>query len=106
MNNFKAIGKKFIKEVRKLYPENISEAFLFGSAAKNKEKFNSDIDILVIINKKERQIKDSLHSIAADYLLRYNIPIGLKVVDQNTYDSLLNIPTDFYKEIQKTGIRI
>ncbi len=106
MNDFKEISKKFSKEIRKLFDGNIVDVILFGSVARNNESFNSDIDILVITKKKDIELKDSLHNIAASYLLEYDIPIGLKVVDFNVYNSLSSIPTDFYKEIQKSGIKI
>jgi len=106
MNKFKEIGKMFSRKIKDLFNDNIVNVVLFGSVAKNEESFDSDIDILVIVKRKDIELKDSLHSIASDYLLKYDVPIGLKVIDFDTFSSLSSIPTDFYREVQKTGISI
>ena len=94
-----AITKQFRQAVEKKY--NIIEMKLFGSFARGDYSKTSDIDLMVILPKVDRNIEEDLFNIAYDLELEYDCVIDCLVLPQDFNN---NIP--IYKNIQEEGIAI
>lgn len=96
--NKKQIAEEFSKSLD--YPE-IKEIILFGSVAREEDKKDSDIDILVISTKKQ-ETKDKIMKIVSDALLEFGVYISAKVISKKEYETLKN--THFISTIKKEGV--
>jgi predicted nucleotidyltransferase len=88
----------------------VRRVILFGSRARNTEKSDSDIDIIVVLDKKgmsgsyaEMQENRAIFSHAL-LDIRKRIPIDMAVYTSDEWDALVKIQSSFIRSIQKEGI--
>lgn len=79
---------------------------LFGSRARHDWRPDSDYDILVVLPRRDRELKSRLYDAVVDELSETGRLISLKVFDQATYDRLSAIPTPFMANVMKEGIAL
>ncbi|MBN2881812.1 nucleotidyltransferase domain-containing protein [Candidatus Woesearchaeota archaeon] len=98
--------QKITDSLKTLDPETI---ILFGSAAKNNTKEDSDFDILIVLNNDTipdtYEDKLQLKLMVRDSLgqLSKQIPIDLIVYTKPEYFELQKLNNSFYREIKSTG---
>jgi predicted nucleotidyltransferase len=96
--NRKQIAEEFSKSLD--YPE-IKEIILFGSVARGEDTEDSDIDLLIISDKK-RETKDKLMKKVSDALFKFEVYISAKVISKEEYENLES--THFISSIKKEGV--
>jgi len=85
---------------------NIKEMYLFGSRSRNDWRPDSDYDILIILETKDREIIDKLYDAVMDVLLMTGRLISLKIFTTSEFNRLKSIPTPFVSHVLKEGIKI
>lgn len=93
----------FIEKVKTDYSHLISQVILFGSVARGDCTENSDIDLLILCDRNEAELKSDLTGVATDLLLEYGKYLSVKVYDMNRYQYLRHLETPFIKNILKEG---
>lgn len=99
------IIKKFLPLVSPLKPY-IKEIHLFGSRCRDNWRPDSDYDIMIVLETKNRVIIDKLYDIVMDILLETGKLISLKIFTAAEYERLSSIPTPFMQNVLKEGIKI
>jgi uncharacterized protein len=93
------IAKNFAQEAGQRYP-GISKVILYGSVARGQDNDESDIDLLILTKKDEKEVDKGINSLMADYILETSeVPVPF-VYGEDEYshkDSL------FVREIAKDG---
>ncbi len=92
-----------VNELKKASPEKI---ILFGSYAYGTPNNDSDIDILVIKNIGESEVRNfrvDLRMKLWDIIKKWNIPIDIIVDSQQRIDERIESGDQFYKEIFTKG---
>ncbi|MCL2116461.1 MAG: nucleotidyltransferase domain-containing protein [Methanobrevibacter sp.] len=84
------------------HPE-IEKIILFGSVARNEDKKESNIDILIIAMNKDK-IENQIYDKAFDVFLKENEDISVKIFSLKDYE--YNKDTDFILNVEKEGILI
>ena|SRR5208283_580430 len=93
-----SIVKKFDKDAR---------FYIFGSAARNQQTSESDIDVLVITEKgKNYKDKEKLYDIAYDIELKKNVVFGIIVMSPSKWEFLGVLKTPFYLNVSRDAVRI
>ncbi len=109
MNEFSQIQKQLINILKKQKPY---KALLFGSFAHGRPHEDSDIDLLVVLNKNgmSKNYKEMLSNkkIISKQLreLRKLIPIDLLVYTKDEWRALKNYKSSFIRKIQKESVRL
>ncbi|MBN1796562.1 MAG: nucleotidyltransferase domain-containing protein [Sedimentisphaerales bacterium] len=93
------IAKQLKKAVEDKY--NIIEMKLFGSFARGDYSKTSDIDLMVVLAKVDRDIEEDLFNLAYDLELQYDCVIDVIVLPQDFNNSI-----PIYRNIQKEGIAV
>ena len=89
---------------------DISEVILFGSYAWGTPEGDSDIDLLVVSNKRgfcrtyKERIKQRLQ--VKGFLRDLNVPVDLFVYTIDEWNKLLESKAFFFKQIDEQGIRL
>ena len=96
-NKMGLITKLFKERVEKKY--KILDIKLFGSYARGDNTKDSDLDIMVKLDKVDRNIEEDLFNIAYDLELEYDCLIDILVIPENVSYSL-----PLYANIVKEGI--
>ncbi|WP_420266092.1 nucleotidyltransferase domain-containing protein [Candidatus Magnetominusculus dajiuhuensis] len=84
----------------------IMEIYLFGSRTRSDWRPDSDYDILIVVEKKDRAIKDKLYDSVMDILLETGKLVSLKIFQTNEFVRLKSIPTPFMENVMREGIRL
>lgn len=96
--------EEFVKEVRAALGNNLIELKLFGSKATGKDQPESDIDVLVAVEKGGVEVEDEVLDIAFDTNLKHEVYISPRVIDRATLADPVWRITPFLKAIAKEGI--
>jgi len=113
MNNLLALNKKeeqavraFISAIKEKLKDQLIEAKIFGSKARGNYSQYSDIDILIVLNKRNKVLIDILYENLLDIELEYDSKISLTIFSQAEYQQNLNAHTPFMDSITNEGIAL
>ncbi len=96
--------ESFVNDLKTQLGDQIVSIRLFGSKAKGGSSEESDIDVLVLIKKKNERIRKKVAEILTDYLLEYDLPLSPVLYDLYEYKKNKEIGSFFFKEVEKEGI--
>lgn len=91
-----------IKDLR----AKIRAIYFFGSRVRNDYRPDSDYDLLIVTEKKDRELKDKLYDSVMDVLIETGKYISLKIFSLEQFNYLSSIPTLFMERILKEGVKI
>ena len=94
----------FVNTLLQQHPERVLETVLFGSKARGDSTPDSDIDILVIVNKDDWQFSHLISTIAARVSLEYDVLIGPRVIGRERWESMKRRHFSLYRNITAEGI--
>lgn len=103
--NEDVIIKKFLESISSIR-EKIEEMYLFGSRSRDDWKPDSDYDILIVLEKKDREVISSLYDAVVEILISTGKLISLKIFAAPEYKRLKGIPTPFISNVLREGIKI
>lgn len=105
--------EELIHQIKSLLQEvHPDRVILFGSHATGKEHSDSDVDLVVVLNKKgmSRNYREVLKNrMAINRLLRTlraRIPVDVLVYTRDEWDMLIHSGDSFFRQIQEHGRRI
>jgi predicted nucleotidyltransferase len=93
-----------ISRLRKAYGEQIKQAFLFGSKARGDAKSDSDIDLLLLVEKETWAIKDEISDMVADINLEYDLLVDMRVIGAERWIHMAEIQAGLYRTISQDAI--
>lgn len=73
------ILKKYVEDVRKIYGENLRTIILYGSYARGDFKPDSDIDLMILVDLSDDEIKRKGH-VLSDLTFDYNFDNNLEIM--------------------------
>lgn len=85
---------------------NIQNLFLFGSRCRDDWQPDSDYDILIVLEKRDRQIIDGLYDAVMDILISTGRLISLKIFSVTEFAFLKAVRTPFIQNVMKEGVKI
>ena len=91
-----------------IYGADIVGIFLYGSYARGTYHDNSDVDIMVLVNMSEdeiRQIKNSIYDLAFEIEMNTGIDIAPIIKEKKQYEYWVDT-LPFYKNIKEEGVVI
>ncbi len=89
--------------------ERVLKIVFFGSRMRGIFGPESDIDLLVVLSEKNKEIVDTIYEISdaiENNILHYEIPFSIHILTKNEYDRLKDSKSQFIEEIEKEGITI
>jgi predicted nucleotidyltransferase len=96
----------FVERLRADLGNNLFELKLFGSKAIGNDRPDSDIDVLVAVEKGGVEVEDEVLDIAFDINLKHDVYISPRVIDRATLADPVWSITPFLKAIVKEGISL
>lgn len=98
--------EEFCKEIRKKWGKTIIAIKLFGSKATDKDAPGSDIDLFIVVSRKNREIEDTILDIAFTLDLKYDVYISPRIVPQSVLKDPLWKITPFIKDVEAKGVTL
>ncbi|KJS50332.1 nucleotidyltransferase domain-containing protein [Desulfosporosinus sp. BICA1-9] len=96
----------FGKNIKESLSSNIKDVRLFGSVARGTDTPESDIDILVLVEKDDRDISDAIMDIVVDINLEYDVVITPIIITDSHYTNPLFRETAFFHNLEYEGVPI
>jgi uncharacterized protein len=99
--------KKALNELKSRLKKQIpnTKIILYGSKARGDSGEFSDIDLLILVDKKvDKELKEKIIDIRYDIELKYEVVFGLVIEDKNFWDSSLANAMPFHRNVEKEGI--
>lgn len=103
--DYREVMNSFLGKIKDLRPQ-IGSIYLFGSHARGLARPDSDYDLLLVVPKKERLLKNKLYEAAVDVLLEKGADISLKIIRKEDFERMKNISAPFIENVLKEGIKI
>lgn len=107
-NEFLNILADVKTEVIKLFGEKLRQLILFGSYARNEQDPESDIDIMILAEESEEELRKNrplVANIIAELSMRHEKLISLMQVPYTRYNDYLDI-LPFYRNVYDEGVEI
>jgi predicted nucleotidyltransferase len=97
---------EFKRKILEKLGKNVLTIKLFGSKARGDFKKDSDIDILIILKKRNLKAEDKIYKIVTDISLKYEIDLSPKIFSEAEYRERLQLELPFFLIAQKEGISL
>ena len=96
------ILRDFLNRIDGIRPQ-IRRLVLFGSRARGDYRLESDYDILVLVERKDPALRDSLYDAVMDVLLGHGRLISLKIFTEAEFSRLTALKTPFMARVAEEG---
>lgn len=106
MQDKKKILYLFIDEVQKKLGASISKIILYGSYAREDNREDSDIDIMILtplVEDEIRGIENGVYDLAYDYGLEYGVMISVNIKNEEHFNYWLGA-LPYYDNIKREGV--
>jgi predicted nucleotidyltransferase len=94
----------FVDRIRQRFDGLILSAVLFGSRARGEASADSDVDVLVVIDKEDYRVRKEIRYLAAEVWLEYGLFLSTRVWSQSHWRRLQEMQTLLYRNIHRDGI--
>ncbi len=96
------VVKELAKTLKESLGERILEVILFGSRARDVFELYSDYDVLVLVDKQTKELRDNIREIAHEIGWKHQALVLTIVHEKRTFDERLYEP--LFINIRKEGI--
>lgn len=98
--------QQYISEIIRIYGSSLKEIILYGSYARGDNREDSDIDIMILVDLDDMDIKtkgDALSDVTYDFNFDYDLQIMPIVKNQQHFNKWLNA-YPFYNNVRREGV--
>ena len=95
---------EFVRGVKGALGANLLRLTLFGSKATGRDAPDSDIDVLVAVERRDARVEDAVLDAAFEANLAYGVYISPRVVAKATLEDPVWRITPFLRAIEREGV--
>ena len=103
---WKKILQEVAEQLRQIYGEQLKAVILYGSVARGTQTEDSDVDLLVLIDGTDAQLReyeDKLSDVSTDLALKYRQVFSIMDVKYQEYQDWKSA-SPFYRNVEREGI--
>ncbi|MBP7331496.1 MAG: nucleotidyltransferase domain-containing protein [Firmicutes bacterium] len=97
---------EFSSKIKSALKENLFDLKLFGSKSTGKFHDESDIDILILVNRRDEHTLDIISEILLDVELKYDSRLSPVVLTAAEFMQNQKHQTLFYNEVARDGVTL
>ena len=102
--NDQAAIAEYMARIHASFPARLTAVTLFGSKARGDDDAESDIDLLVLVDAEDQDLRDELWRVASDVSLQYNVVISARVFAQSRWARAKYTLLPLYRAITTEGV--
>ena len=95
----KRVLQEFVAYLYETRPEQVKFVGLFGSKARGEDKQDSDIDVLVILEKEDREFRRKVLKQAARFSLEYDVLLSPRIIGAERWGKMRDF--SLYRNVQQ-----
>lgn len=99
---------KYTEEIQKIYGSHLKAIILYGSYARGDFTSDSDIDIMILVDLDEMEIKQYRHKLSEctfDFNMEYDLDIKPIAKSMEIFQKWLSV-YPFYQNVNKEGVTL
>ena len=100
--------EQYVLEIKKIYGSHLKQIILYGSYARGDFKIDSDIDIMILLDMSDLEIKDYRHQLSDmtyDFNMDHDLDIKPIAKNEDHFNKwVVNYP--FYANVSKEGVKL
>ena len=100
--------EQYIEAVKKIYGSHVRQIILYGSYARGDYQKNSDVDIMILVDADDYEIKKRFNlvcDLAFDYELEYGVVISPLVKNEEHFKKWSET-LPFYRNVKQEGVTV
>lgn len=101
----KALGE-FLDRVLPRYEKNVKYLILFGSYARGEQKDDSDMDLLLVVDKQNDKMESVVSEAVLDVLFETGVYLSVKTISLKEFSRIRRLKTPFYNNLSRDGIEL
>lgn len=94
----------FVEKLLQRFNGRLLSAILFGSRARSEAGPNSDMDVLVVVDSDDLQVRKEIRHLAVDVWLEHGIYLSTRVWSRAHLRELEGLQTMLFRNIERDGI--
>ena len=105
-NNIENVSKEFVAEIKNIFADKLKKVILYGSYARGDYDDESDIDVMVLVDMTDDEIKKNFYDIIdlkCEIDDKYNVYLSPRAKDINHFNKWLPY-LPFYKNVNNEGV--
>jgi predicted nucleotidyltransferase len=104
--NIEDLLERFRNELGSALGSNLEQVVVYGSRVRGDEEPDSDLDVLVVLRKSGRSLRETIHRIAYKLMwdCEFDPLISLNIIDQEHYQLLREAGSSYLGNILREGI--
>lgn len=100
--------EQYVKDLHRLYGDRLKSVILYGSYARGDFRPDSDIDIMILVNLTDDEIREHSHALS-DLTFDYNFDHDLQIMpiikNQEHFNKWLGA-YPFYNNVKREGVEL
>ena len=84
----------------------VTDVFLFGSKARGEGRPDSDLDVVVLVDRTDYAFKQTILWLAAEISLDYDVLLSPRVIPLEAWRKMVEADTLFYRSVASEGIAL
>jgi predicted nucleotidyltransferase len=94
----------FVQRLVTEFGKDVVDVNLFGSKVRGEARPDSDLDVLVLVDRSDYALKHAILWLAAEISLDYDLLLSPRVVPPKAWRKMVEADTLFYRSIVSEGI--
>lgn len=100
----KSVISEFADEVNEL--KGVEEIILYGSYAREEAVPGSDVDILVLTDGENPDLRSDLEDIAGEYWMETNVIFSPKIIEKEKFEEKIEEEYGFHSNALEEGVKL
>lgn len=100
----RAAAREFLARLRQQVPGRVVHAWLYGSVARGDDQPGSDVDILLVLDRRDPPTLDEVYTLAEAVSVARRVDLSLRIFAEQEYRS--NLESPLMKAVASEGIAL
>ena len=98
--------RAFVAELQKRFAADVHQVILFGSAARGETASESDIDLLIVVDKDSWDLQTKIDELSVETDLAYDVVVSDMIISAERFQEMRQQRETLYKNIEREGITL
>ena len=103
MSRHREAFEEFAERAQKELDSSLEKLVLYGSVARGEETESSDVDILIVLDKDSRELKEKALDLAYELTLKHEIHVSPIVLSKEEFEKVESFGSKFLESVMDEG---
>jgi predicted nucleotidyltransferase len=104
--NERAALDEFKRRLESELSEGLIDLALFGSKSRGDFDADSDLDVFIVLEQCDWQVRDRIHLIGARVSLEYDVLLNTHILSREQWEDIARHRATLWREVQRDGVSL